>query len=147
MSYAAEPEVQMSELLSNQPTCIHCGEKIYDNGTVYVHRRLLDANGGRPMVLETQWCDESKKQFIAEVAEPARTATVDVPLVLLSKQVYGGYRGLMGGPAWDDLPEQERVAWGMAVAFLIINGSDGNKYLLAGGDAGFLLTNPVQIPG
>jgi len=137
----------MTRQHTNDLTCIHCGEKIYDNGIVYVHRRVIEANTERAMILETQWCDEAKKQFIAEVAEPARTATVDVPLVFLSKQAYGSYRGLMGGPAWDDLPEQERVAWGMAVAFLFVNGSDGNHYLLAVGDQGFLLASPVQIPG
>lgn len=49
-----------------QAICIHCGKPIFDNGTVYVHHRLLGIVNGCITVLHTQWCDEDTKKYIAE---------------------------------------------------------------------------------
>lgn len=60
---------QPAESVSPAPQpqqCIHCGKAIFDNGTVYVHRRDMGLVNGIHTVFETQWCDENCKKWIAE---------------------------------------------------------------------------------
>lgn len=50
--------------------CVHCGEPIMDNGTVYVHLRVTSHGApiGHTVVVQDQWCDLSRDTF-AETAD------------------------------------------------------------------------------
>jgi hypothetical protein len=94
------PQTELKLLISK---CVHCGEPLWDNGTVAVHLKLIIYEG-KPTVLQTQWCDTTKKTIgeTALISVPTESRQLDAQKVadrLIRKIVHAAFE--LAETRWD----------------------------------------------